>query len=77
MVSVPGKWIKDNIAELDNYIDVDELEQYVNIFEEFETTLTSTGVRQVELCGYGKKFYITLPGYGPVGARGYTKKTNR
>jgi len=77
MVSVSGKWIKDNVSEFDNYLDVDELEQYVNIDEEFETTLTLSGVRQVELCGYNKKFYVTLPGYGPVGARGYTEENEQ
>lgn len=77
MVSVSGKWIKDNVSEFDNYLDVDELEQYVNIFEEFETTLTLSGVRQVELCGYNKKFHVTLPGYGTVGARGYTEENEQ
>lgn len=77
MVTVSGNWIKDNVSELDNYIDVNELEKYVDLNDEFETNLTLKGIRFVELCNYEKKFYITLSGYGIVGAKGYTEENEQ
>lgn len=75
MVEVTGKWIKRNVRELYGGLDVDELEQYINLDDKFQTNLTMKGVWAIEKCSYDKPFSIIIPGRGLVTAKGYTEET--
>ncbi len=76
MVRVTKKWIKYCVQEWSAPFEISSIDDYTD--EEFlETTLTSRGVRAIELIETDRPFSIIIPGHGIVKCWGYTEENEQ
>jgi len=76
MVRVTREWIKYCVQEWSAPFEVSSIDEYTDE-KMFETTLTSLGVRAIELIATDRPFSIVIPGHGIVKCWGYTEETEQ